>query len=107
MVDDTTRTQTHLNWRDIERPASTGQVHSASKKVPAGVCGILLGAFGVHKFILGYTKEGLIMLLFTVLTLGFGGFLVALVGLIEGIVYLTKSDDEFIQAYVAHRRGWF
>src|SRR5215471_16164759 len=35
----------------------------ASNKIAAGVCGILLGAFGVHKFILGYTRAGLIMLL--------------------------------------------
>src|SRR6476659_9329246 len=42
----------------------------ASKKVPAGICGILLGALGIHKFVLGYTKEGLIMLLTTVFTLG-------------------------------------
>jgi len=32
-------------------------VPDASKKVPAGVCGILLGALGVHKFILGVTHQ--------------------------------------------------
>ena len=37
----------------------------AEKKIPAGVCGILLGWLGVHKFILGYTTEGLIMLIVT------------------------------------------
>src|ERR1017187_9093753 len=31
----------------------------ASNKIPAGICGILLGGFGVHKFILGYTGAGL------------------------------------------------
>ncbi|MCY2959972.1 MAG: NINE protein [Planctomycetota bacterium] len=75
--------------------------------MPAAICAILLGALGVHKFILGYTGPGLIMLLVTVLTLGFGGFLMALIGVIEGIVYLTKSDDEFIQTYVTARRNWF
>jgi TM2 domain-containing membrane protein YozV len=79
----------------------------ASKKVPAGICGILLGALGVHKFILGYTTEGLVMLLVTVLTCGFGGLVTGTIGLIEGIIYLTKSDEEFHRTYVAAKKGWF
>lgn len=79
----------------------------ASKKIPAGICGILLGAIGVHKFILGYTKEGLIMLLTTLFTCGFAGIVWGIIGLIEGIIYLTKSDDEFVQTYVTNERGWF
>ena len=58
----------------------------ASKKIAAEILGILIGALGIHKFILGYTKEGVIMLLVTVLTLGFGGFVMGLIGLIEGIL---------------------
>jgi TM2 domain-containing membrane protein YozV len=80
---------------------------SADKKIPAGVCGILLGSLGVHKFILGYTTEGVIMLLATVLTCGFGGFITGLIGLIEGIVYLTKSDQEFVATYIERKRAWF
>ena len=76
----------------------------ADKKIAAGVCGILLGALGIHKFILGYTKEGVIMLLVTILTLGFGGFII---GLIEGILYLTKSDADFVATYVNAKKGWF
>lgn len=84
-----------------EKPAG------AEKKIAAGVCGILLGALGVHKFILGYTKEGLIMLLVSLLTLGFLAFVVGIIGLIEGIIYLTKTDEEFVQVYVTGKRGWF
>ena len=80
---------------------------AASKKIPAGICGILLGALGVHKFILGYTKEGVIMLLVTILTVGFGGMITGLIGLIEGIVYLVKPDDEFVATYVDGKKGWF
>lgn len=80
---------------------------AASKKIAAGICGILLGALGVHKFILGYTKEGVIMLLVTVLTLGFGGFVMGIIGLIEGIMYLIKPDDEFVATYVNGKKGWF
>jgi TM2 domain-containing membrane protein YozV len=75
--------------------------------VPAGVCGILLGSLGVHKFVLGYTSQGLIMLLTTIFTCGFAGIIWGIIGLIEGIIYLTKSDDEFAQTYVIGKRGWF
>lgn len=84
-----------------EKPAG------AEKKVAAGVCGILLGALGVHKFILGYTKEGLIMLLVTILTLGILSPLMGIIGLIEGIVYLTKTDEDFVNVYVTNKKGWF
>jgi len=77
------------------------------KKVAAGVCGILLGAFGVHKFILGYTTEGLIMLLVSVLTCGFGATVMGIIGLVEGILYLTKTDDEFYNTYLVNQKGWF
>jgi len=79
----------------------------ADKKIAAGICGILLGALGIHKFILGYTKEGIIMLLVTILTLGFGGFIMGIIGLIEGILYLTKSDVDFVATYVTGKKGWF
>lgn len=79
----------------------------ADKKIPAGICGILLGALGIHKFILGYTTPGVIMLLVTILTLGFGGFIMGIIGLIEGILYLTKSDEEFVATYVTGRKSWF
>lgn len=71
------------------------------KKVGAGLCGILLGGFGVHKFILGYTNEGIIQLV-----LGFCGVGWVL-GVIEGIIYLTKSDEEFVRTYIQGRKGWF
>lgn len=87
----------------------------ASNKIAAGVCAILLGWLGVHKFILGYTGAGLIMLLVSVLapivtcfTFGIVGTTVmAVIGIVEGIVYLTKTDDEFVRTYVDGRREWF
>ena len=79
----------------------------ASNKIAAGICGILLGGLGIHKFILGYTGAGIIMLLVTVLTCGIAGVVIHLIGLIEGIIYLTKSDEEFIRIYVDGRKEWF
>ncbi len=75
----------------------------ADKKMVAGICGILLGGFGVHKFILGYTTEGIIQIVITILTCGAGG----IIGIIEGIIYLTKSDEEFVATYIDHKKGWF
>ena len=79
----------------------------ASNKIPAGICGILLGGFGVHKFILGYTGAGLVMLLVSLLTCFLASPVMHLIGLIEGIIYLCKSDEEFVRTYVDGRKEWF
>nr|WP_257959027.1 TM2 domain-containing protein [Bacillus sp. V3-13] len=63
-------------------------------KVVAGVLGILLGSFGAHKFYLGKIGMGILYLVFS--WTGIPG----IIGLIEGIIYLVKSDEEFEQKYV-------
>jgi TM2 domain-containing membrane protein YozV len=77
----------------------------ASKKVAAGICGIFLGAFGVHKFILGQTTAGLIMLIPSLLCIGYP--VMHIIGLVEGIIYLTKSDDDFYELYAVEKKAWF
>jgi TM2 domain-containing membrane protein YozV len=77
------------------------------KKVAAGICAILVGTFGVHKFILGYTTEGLIMLLVSLLSCGMLAIVMQIIGIIEGIMYLTKTDEDFVRTYVYGRKGWF
>lgn len=79
----------------------------ASKKVAAGICGILLGSLGIHKFVLGFTNAGLIMLLVTILTCFVAAPVMSIIGLIEGIIYLTKSDEEFYQLYAVEKKAWF
>ncbi|MFK5983395.1 MAG: TM2 domain-containing protein [Flavobacteriaceae bacterium] len=69
----------------------------------AGILAILIGGFGIHKFVLGYTKEGIIQIVITFITCGAG----SIVGLIEGIIYLTKSDEEFYNTYQVGRKPWF
>lgn len=81
--------------------------NKASNKLAAGICAILIGGLGIHKFILGYTTEGVILLLATVLTCGFAGIVTHVIGIIEGIIYLTKTDEEFVRIYVEGRKGWF
>ncbi len=86
-----------------------------NKKVLVGILAIILGSLGVHKFILGYQKEGFILLgasIIGYITVCFvvGSFILAatgIIGLIEGIIYLTKSDEEFYNTYQAGKKPWF
>lgn len=73
-----------------------------NKKVVAGILAILLGFLGIHKFYLGYTKEGIIQILLNII-FGIGG----LIGIIEGIIYLTKTDEDFYQTYQVGQKPWF
>ena len=73
-----------------------------SKRIVAGIFAILLGWLGLHKFYLGYTTPGIIQLV-----LGFCFGVGGIIGVIEGIIYLTKSDAEFIQTYQVNKKQWF
>jgi TM2 domain-containing membrane protein YozV len=85
------------------------------KKVVAGILAILLGQFGVHKFILGYTNAGIVMVAVTVVSyiltfvlIGIFGILaMSGIGIAEGIIYLTRSDDEFVVRYGVNKKSWF
>jgi TM2 domain-containing membrane protein YozV len=79
----------------------------SSNRVAAGICAILIGSLGIHKFILGLTTPALIMLLVTVLTCGVGAIVMHIIGIAEGIIYLTKSDEEFYERYVVQKQEWF
>lgn len=76
------------------RPFGDSAASGSKDRVTAGVLAILLGWFGAHKFYLGDTGLGILYLCF------FWTGIPAIVGLIEGILYLTKTDEEFHRAYV-------
>ena len=85
-------------------------------RVIAGIFGILLGAFGVHKFIAGLNTGGVIMLCTTIgsffvsgfcCMLAFAPLVMAIIGVIEGIMYLCCTDEEFYFKYVVQKRQWF
>ncbi len=75
-----------------------------NKKLAAGLLAILLGPLAIHKFYLGYTTEGIIWLVISLCTCG---TLTYLLGIIEGIIYLTKTDEEFYQTYQVGKKAWF
>lgn len=82
----------------------------ASKKIAAALFAFFLGAFGAHKFYLGYTKQGVIMLLvflFGFILLGLPSMVIGIIAFVEFILYLVKSDEEFEQTYVIGQKPWF
>ena len=86
------------------------------KKIAAGICGILFGWLGVHKFILGLNNAGMIMLAVTLSCIFltpclivpiFGLFAMQVIGFVEGIIYLTMPDEAFYQTYGVEKKEWF
>ncbi len=66
-------------------------IEPPKNKVVAGLLGIFLGSFGIHRFYLGYNGIGVLMLLITVLTCGYGGVITSIWGIVEGVLCLTGS----------------
>ena len=92
------QTESQVTYAGIYRKAQP-----ENKKIIAGILAILFGSLGIHKFVLGYTQEGIVQLVIGVVTCGIGG----IIGFIEGIIYLTKSDEEFFEIYQLNQKTWF
>jgi TM2 domain-containing membrane protein YozV len=82
--------------------------------VAAGLLAIFLGGFGIHKFYLGFTGPGLVFLLVNTIgwvvtwaMLGLPNIALGIIALVEGIIYLTKTDEDFEQTYVVQKKQWF
>jgi TM2 domain-containing membrane protein YozV len=73
----------------------------APNRTTCGIVAILIGGLGIHRFMMGDTTGGIIRIVLSCFCLG------SVVGLIEGIIYLTKTDDEFYQTYVVEKKAWF
>jgi TM2 domain-containing membrane protein YozV len=88
--------------------AMTGDISTLKKK--AGWSAILLGALGAHKFLLGYKRAGTIMVAASLIgwiLFALPSIIVMIIGIIEGVIYLRKSDADFAATYVQGRREWF
>jgi predicted Zn finger-like uncharacterized protein len=92
---------------DIEndRPRRRQRAVRESQRVIAGVLALVgfLFLVPIHKFVLGYTTTGIIQLVLNWATCGTA----AIIQFVEGIIYLTKSDDEFIEMYQVNEKHWF
>lgn len=101
--------------QDFTKNAKETFLKTENKKVLVGVLAILVGGLGVHKFVLGYQKEGFVLLGISLAAYALSCVIIGLffiwippvVGLIEGIVYLTKSNEEFYQTYQVNKKTWF
>jgi TM2 domain-containing membrane protein YozV len=85
----------------VRQKGSSSPPKGDKSKVAAGILAILLGGIGVHKFYLGYTGIGVLYLCF------FWTGVPAILGIIEGIIYLTKTDDQFYDTYVKNQKKFF
>lgn len=75
---------------------------TSGKKIPAALLAILLGWLGIHKFYLGRTTAGIIQIVLSFVC-GIGG----LIGIVEGVIYLLKTDEDFDREYVTGGKDWF
>jgi hypothetical protein len=73
----------------VARPA----VRRNLSRTAAGLLALLLGGIGVHRFYLARLGSGILYVLFC------WTFIPALVGLLEGIVLLSMSDQRFVEKY--------
>lgn len=79
------------------------QPYRSEKKLAAGLLGILVGAFAANKFYMGYTTEAIIQIILNICTCG----LATVIPFVEGIIYLTMSDEQFDRTYVQNKKSWF
>jgi TM2 domain-containing membrane protein YozV len=63
------------------------------------------GPIGIHKFYLGRTTAGIIMLVASVLMVGLP--FTMFISFIELIIYLVKSEQSFYEDYVVGKKSWF
>ncbi len=92
-------------YQAIAAPPAT----TSGKRVTAGIFALVLGGLGIHKFYLGYTSAGVIHLLvffIGMLPLFMGTLVISVIAMIEGIIYLTKSDEQFDQTYIIGKKQW-
>lgn len=85
--------QPDTNFNNALDLSTNSKYVSSRSKTAAGILGIFLGGFGIHKFYLGKYGQGILYLLFC------WTYIPSIVGFIEGIMYLTKSDQEFNDKY--------
>jgi len=68
-------------------------MQGTKSRITAGILAILLGDFGIHKFYLGKIGQGIVYLIFCWTGIP------AIIGLVEGILYMLMKDEEFAQKY--------
>ncbi len=110
--------QQYYQQQNYQQPYNQNTINlqdAYNKKILTGILALFVGHLGVHKFILGYNNQGILLLILSIfgylticLFVGYFFLLITcFISLIEGIVYLTKSDFDFYNQYIRHKRPWF
>lgn len=97
--------------RFLEAPQKEDSLTCRQK---ASLLAIFLGALGVHKFYLGHLAEGCVHITLTLASLA-AAFVVdswlplvvvMLFSAIEGVIYVSRSEEQFVRDYLEERRRW-
>lgn len=94
--------QPPLQSQDLFTPGRSGKSRGV-----AGLLAILLGTLGVHYFYLGKIAMGIVFLLVTLCSCYILGAVTAIISIIQGIMMLTMSQDEFERRFVMPEHPWF
>jgi len=96
---------------DIYPVGALGRANSYGRsRIAAAVLAFFFGWFGVHKFYIGKFGAGLVMLLVATFGLLLGAIPTAIMGviaLIEFVIYVAISDEQFDATYVRGGKAWF
>ena len=89
--------------------AADGSFIGNGDRLISAIIAVLLGLIGAHKFYLGYKSQGILM--FLAGTVGwlliFPPFISFVISIAEAFIYLSQTDQEFYDTYIAKERGWF
>ena len=93
------------------RDTYAAQAVKQKDHISAGLFAVFLGAFGMHKFYLGYNKAAFVMMAVSIIggivTFGFASAVIWVIAIIEGIIYFSKTQTAFDREYVLNEREWF
>jgi TM2 domain-containing membrane protein YozV len=83
-----------------------------NQRTTAGLVALLLGIFGlgwigIHKFMMGYKSTGILWIVISLVTCFIGGAVLSVISIVEGIIYLTMTDEQWYQTYIMGRKEWF
>lgn len=76
--------------------SAAANAETNSKKTLCGIMAILFGCLGIQYFVMGKTAGGFITILLSLITCG----LWQVVTLIQGILMLCMTDDDFKRKYI-------
>lgn len=77
----------------VRQPGYSTNPLEGRNRIIAAILAFFLGSFGIHRFYLGQIGLGFLYLLF------FWTAIPGIVGFIEGIIFITMSDEDFALRY--------